>query len=168
MKKAELKEGVKYYVNSRSYHWARESYHATAELNRGQCFTIAFKDGEPVTYGNQVRVVSTVTEGTKWVQLSHIRGTWQNQVKKMTDDYRATRAYNFDRGRKYQDHLNRKAERERVARESSTREAFRKILNLEGWVSEYTQIKNLNFNVMAYVVAAVEAYEANNNQKVSA
>lgn len=168
MKKAELREGVKYYVNSSNRVWGGKSYHQTAEFNSRNRFTVIFKDGKPDTYGNQVRVRSEMTQGTKWAQLAHVRGEWASFIKDATDEKRRDVARWNDRGRKYQEHLERKAKRERAQREKGTRQAFAQIVNGSDYLSDYKKVSEIKFEVMQYIVEAVRAYEANNPQKVSA
>lgn len=168
MKKAELKEGVRYYVDSSNRVWGGKSYHQTAEFNSRNRFTIVFQNGQPETYENKVRVRSEATQGTKWVQLAHVRGEWASFIKNATDEKRRDIARWNDRGRKYQEHLERKAKRERAEREKGTRQAFAQIINGSDYLSDYKKVTEIKFEVMQYIVEAVQAYEANNPQKVSA
>lgn len=165
MKKAELKEGVRYFVSTRPG-WEEDGYtsHAkTAEHNRRHCYTVQFKDGAPMmSYNGQV-FVSRVNGGNEKVSLSAIRGEWIECVKIMTENYRKRLVRWNDRGAKYEAHLRRKAQRERETLEAPLRKEFYQILGRlsKGYVSKYHQIESLEFEVMSYIVKAIKEMEIN-------
>ena len=121
MKRAELIIGKAYYINEsanwRDKHYVEESYAKTAERIKGYKVTIIetqLKTDYEKSRRTRDVLIQNYRGEQKWVALSHLRCTFIEAVKILTDDRRQLKGYN-DRGNQYARHLARKFEREQFA-----------------------------------------------------
>jgi hypothetical protein len=118
MKRAELITGKNYYMNEsanwRDKTWVDESYAKTADRIKWYKVTVIetqLKTEYDKKYRTQRVLIQDNKGNEKWVALSHIRCTFIEAVKILTDDRRLLRGYD-DPGNRYDRHLQRKFERE--------------------------------------------------------
>jgi hypothetical protein len=119
MKRAELIIGKAYYMNSkadwRGYHYnLSESYAQTA--NKLSYYKVTVIETQLKTeYDKRCRtrdvLIQTASGKEMWVSLSHLRCTFIEAVKILTDDRRQRLGYD-DPGNRYARHLQRKFARE--------------------------------------------------------
>jgi hypothetical protein len=122
MKRAELIIGKAYYINEsanwRDKHYVDESYAKTADrlkhYNKVTVIETQLKTEYDKKYRTQRVLIQDIRGKEKWIALSHIRCTFIEAVKILTDDRRQLKGYN-DRGNQYARHLARKFEREQFA-----------------------------------------------------
>lgn len=121
MKRAELIIGKTYYINEsanwRDKHYVEESYAKTAERIKGYKVTVIetqLKTDYEKSRRTRDVLIQDYQGKEKWVSLSHLRCTFIEAVKILTDDRRQSRGYS-DRGNQYARHLARKFQREQFA-----------------------------------------------------
>lgn len=180
MKKNELKQGVAYFCSSRPRIWGMNtSYFRNAQSNREDRYYIIFDEaGNPETaYRNPSMVYASPCKnyGMKCekhdnsdgqircfrtdFRLMDIQGEFYPMIKNSTDRYKAEKA---DDGRGYRlaQRQRRIAERKRNEVENPIREEFFKLLKQasNGYVSQYTELRNLDVQTMKTISEALKAY----------
>jgi hypothetical protein len=118
MKRAELIIGKAYYTNEsanwRDKAYAKQSYAETGKIiNRRKVIVIEtqLKTEYERKYQSREVLIQNSQGEQKWVALNHIRCTWVEAVKILSDDQRRRLGYD-DRDNKYARHLARKVQRE--------------------------------------------------------
>jgi len=121
MKRAELIIGKAYYMsesaNWRDKHYsAYSSYAKTAERSQRYKVTVIetqLKTEQERNYRSRDVLIQNSEGKEKWVALNHIRCTWVEAVKVLTEDNRQRYGYD-DRANKYARHMARKMQKEQV------------------------------------------------------
>lgn len=179
MKKAELKQGVAYYINGRGGISAwRDSYFQVSEQNSHSKFYIIFEDGNPEhcstpsmvwgthcsTFGfdcqKHKREDGSLGCGRRKIRLMDIRGEFYPMLKKAVDEHRAYWA-DGGRGRSLIARNKRIADRAKSDIETPIKNEFYEILRSfgSGYVSSYDRIGNLPIGLMKTITEALKASE---------
>lgn len=163
MKLAELDPTKEYFIYTRD-HWIdagyRESYYENAKelskYHRAKLKTDS--EGNIVRSGSRVMILS----GTRyeWANLRHIRAPFFDAVELITKSRRERRNRWNDRGVKYAEHLQRKANHERKQVEKPIKEEFQQALNeLGANVWSQSRVLDLPIGVMQTITEALKQYQ---------
>ena len=163
MKKADIKEGAWYYVDTRDgwnnrTSWRNISYYQTALDNIGNKWTPVYLDGQIRTYKGEVRM-KNVFGREEYFLFKAVRAPWIEAVVLKTQHAREDYNRFYDRGRKYREHLARKAKRQRETDERPIRADFYNALNAISprYVSSWDRIESLPIEAMQAITEALRA-----------
>ena len=175
MKKAELKQGVPYYINSRSEmpsNWGK-SVARIHEQSQGDMYYIVFQDGKPYSYSRNPSSVYVTRckdrgancpkhpAGSKWrcsyeeVRLMDIRGEYWELIKQARERYLAQPVRDIRAER-----LARIAKRQKQDYEEPIKKEFYKVMRefTGSYVSEYDQMRHLSVEQMQAIATALKAH----------
>ena len=161
MKRAELIIGKSYYMNSkadwRGYHWGlSESYAKTAD-SLNYCKVIVVETQLKTEYDKNYRTRDVLIQKSNgkqvWVPLNHIRCTFIEAVKILTQDRRDI-LNNNDATQRYQRHLQRKFAREQY--EPALKEMLQEIERVTGeHVWSWTKFESLDYDTIKKLTQAL-------------
>lgn len=178
MKKAELKQGVAYFVstNNRSIWTYRDSYYEIAEHNKGNRYYVIFEDGQPRQYRgtpSSVYLTSCKTYGAdcpthteangyrrcpmREFRLMDIRDEFFNVIKQLHDN----RLKEKNSRDPYAERLKRIARRKQDEYEKPIKDEFFKVMkDIRGhWTSEYTRLEDFTTDQMQLITEALKAHQ---------
>ena len=161
MKRAELIIGANYYMNSkadwRGYHYGLSaSYAKTADSLQRYKVTIVetqLKTEYDKNYRTRDVLIQTHQGRQVWVPLNHIRCTFIEAVKILTQDRRHI-LNNNDATQRYQRHLQRKFAREQY--EPALKEMLQEIERVTGeHVWSWTKMESLDYDTIKKLTQAL-------------
>ncbi len=161
MKRAELIIGKAYYINDsanwRDKTWVEESYAKTADrlkhYNKVTVIETQLKTEYDKKYRTQRVLIQDFKGNEKWVALSHIRCTFIEAVKILTDDRRQRKGYD-DPANRYARHLQRKFQREQF--QPALKTMLTEIERVTGErVFSWDKMESLNINTIKILTQAL-------------
>ena len=160
MKTAELQADKEYFVYNRD-HWISatysEAYYRTANnLRQYRWRPVLNENGTLKVNKNQILMVNNY-DRKEWIVLRHIRAEFFEAVALITKTNQVRYDDNVIRGKKYANHLARKAERERNEREKPIKEQFFQLIRATSkhHVSGYDRVEQLPIETMQAIAEAL-------------
>ena len=160
MKTAELQAGKEYFVYNRD-HWISatytQTYLKTANNLQRYRYTPALDEQGNFRKHNGKILMRTKSGSVDWIVLRHIREEFFTAVSLITKTNQARYDDNVIRGKKYANHLARKAERERNEREKPVKEQFFKLIKATSkhYISGYDRVEQLPIETMQAIAEAL-------------